>query len=146
VENGETLRVAGLDARPLCVIPSLQVSVQGGAPVRTTVRFVDCPAQIVALPETAAVGGAETGMVLDELDEQLPTATVTESWSDPLVPGLKVIDRVPAPPVIVPFVIDQLYVAPGPASGTEAESPDEPVQAADGALIADERAATVTVA
>ena len=38
--------------------------------------------------------------------------------------------RVPLPAVIEPFVIDQLYVAPAPASATLAELPVEDAQVA----------------
>jgi hypothetical protein len=47
--------------------------------------------------------------------------TLNATVSEP--PALKVTVRVPAPPVIVPFVIDHEYVAPTPASGTEAVCP-----------------------
>ena len=43
--------------------------------------------------------------------------------------------RVPAPPVIEPFAIDQVYVAPTPASGTEAAWPPEFEQTEEGAVI-----------
>ena len=56
---GETVRVAG-DAVTFCTTPSDHVTVQGVAPVRTAVIVVLWPAQIVAVPETTAVGGGTT--------------------------------------------------------------------------------------
>src|SRR5258708_24739414 len=47
----------------------------------------------------------------------------------PLAPAVYVMLRVPAPAVIVPLMIDQLYVAPAPAFGTLAELPGESWQA-----------------
>src|SRR5262245_22694478 len=49
--------------------------------------------------------------------------TVTFRTIGLVVPALKVIVRVPAPAVIVPFVIVHVYVAPVPASGTDAVIP-----------------------
>jgi hypothetical protein len=46
--------------------------------------------------------------------------------------------RVPAPPVIEPFPIDQVYVAPIPASGTEAPCPPEFEQTEEGAVMTDD--------
>src|SRR5207302_7800216 len=42
---------------------------------------------------------------------------------------------VPAPPVMEPFVIDQAYVAPAPAFGTDALLPAEVAQTADDVVI-----------
>jgi len=57
---------------------------------------------------------------------------------------VKIIVPVPAPDVIVPFVIDQLYVAPAPAEGTEALLPEEFGQIDVGADIAAEGSARMT--
>jgi len=56
--------------------------------------------------------------------------TVTLRPMLPLGPARKAIMRVPAPAVSVPFVTVQAYVAPAPASGTEAlvVAPDMPGQ------------------
>ena len=61
-------------------------------------------------------------------------------------PAFQVIVLVPAPPVIVPSpIIAQVYVAPGPASGTEAELSVEPEQASESAVIVQSgEAVTVT--
>jgi hypothetical protein len=64
-----------------------------------------------------------------------PPWTVTSSITDPDGPAENVMFLVPAPPVIVPFVIDQLYVAPKPAPGTEALLPPELAQTEEGAVI-----------
>jgi hypothetical protein len=147
VAPGLTLRVAGLDEIPVSWNPSLQFSVHAAVPVRTMESGVDWPAQIVALPETAAVGRAAIGMLFDELAGQPAFETVTDRSTVPLAPALNVIVRVPAPFVIVPFVIDQLYVAPDPASGPEAVSPVAALHADDGAVMTAEGVATtVTVA
>src|SRR5438045_9706256 len=50
--------------------------------------------------------------------------TVTLRDSVPTAPAVKLIFEVPLPPVIVPFVIPQLYVAPAPAFATEALLPE----------------------
>jgi hypothetical protein len=67
-----------------------------------------------------------------------PPWTVTSSVTDPDGPAENVMFLVPAPPVIVPFSIDQVYVAPGPASGTEAPFPPELGQTDAGAVISDD--------
>ena len=51
---GETTRVAGEAATPLCTKPSDQVSVQGPVPFKVAVSVVGLPAQIEAEPVTAA--------------------------------------------------------------------------------------------
>lgn len=61
--------------------------------------------------------------------------TVTPSATVPLAPAVKVTDLVLPPAVIVPFVIVQAYVAPAPASATDAALPVEPAHTADGAVI-----------
>jgi len=86
-----------------------------------------------------ALGGGLTGTAVDPLAEQ-PLALVTRMLSTTLLPfpAVKVTDRVPSPPVMVPPTIVHLYTAFGPAAGTEATSPVLPVQAAPGAVIAAE--------
>jgi hypothetical protein len=74
--------------------------------------------------------------------------TVTPRTQTPAVPAVNVIAGLPGPAVIVPFEIVQRYVAPAPASGTEATRPACPGTAELGAEITAEGAlpATVTVA
>jgi len=55
----------------------------------------------------------------------LSSVTVTSSWTGPEDPAVNRTAGVPAPVVIVPLAIDQAYVAPGPADGTEALLPEE---------------------
>lgn len=75
------------------------------------------------------------------------SVTVAVRPTAPEAPAVKVIDVVPAPVVIVPFVIDQEYAAPAPALGTDAVFPDEPAQTAAGAVIVAEGVGvTVTTA
>lgn len=75
-----------------------------------------------------------------------PLTTVTPSATVPEGPALNVTFREPAPPVIVPFVIVQVYVAPAPASSTEAAFPTEDAQTEDGAvMVADGRPLTATL-
>ena len=64
-----------------------------------------------------------------------PWVTVTPSPTGPAGPALNVTERVPVPPVIDPFEIVQAYVAPAPASGTEATSPVVFGQAVAGAVM-----------
>ena len=61
--------------------------------------------------------------------------TVTVSWTGLVVRASKEIEAVPAPAVIVPFVIPHAYVAPAPADGTLAACPVVLAQTADGAVI-----------
>lgn len=61
--------------------------------------------------------------------------TVTPRPTGPVAPAVKVTERVPGPAVTVPFEIVQAYVAPLPASGTEATSPVAFGQAVPGAVI-----------
>jgi hypothetical protein len=73
--------------------------------------------------------------------------TVTLIFTGEAVPASHVIMGVPLPDVIVPLVRAQAYVAPGPASGTEARLPVEPGQTDPGAvMVALGGATTVTVA
>src|SRR6185436_538786 len=55
-----------------------------------------------------------------------------------LLPALNVTFGVPAPAVMVPFVMLQVYLAPVPASATEAGFPVEPCTTLVGALMLDE--------
>ena len=76
------------------------------------------------------------GTLLEPMELQPPLcATVTPSITDPEAPAENVMLRVPAPAVIVPFPIVQVYVAPTPASGTEAPCPLELEQTEEGAVI-----------
>lgn len=71
-------------------------------------------------------------------DEEHPfdPVTVTPRVTLPDAPAMNVTWCVPAPAVIVPFVIVQLYVAPTPTSGVEAVFPDAPghIWVADGVM------------
>jgi hypothetical protein len=73
--------------------------------------------------------------LFDPIALQLPCCTVTFNVTVPEAPAWNVMFRVPAPAVIVPFPIDHVYVAPAPASGTEAPWPPEFEQTEDGAVI-----------
>jgi hypothetical protein len=77
-----------------------------------------------------------------------PVELVTVTLSVTLLfPAENVIARVPAPVVIVPFDAVQTYVAPGPASGTEARFPMELRQTNAGDVIdAEGRGLTATLA
>jgi len=95
----------------------------------------------------AATGTGLTGTLVEPVALQLALVTITLRPTGPLEPAVNLIDRVPAPSVIVPFVIDQAYVAPVPAFGTEAELPVESAHTAAGAVITAEGAGfTLTVA
>ena len=78
---------------------------------------------------------------------QEPLVTTMLITALPLPPAVQVIDGVPSPFVIVPPVIDQLYVAPVAAAGTEALLPAEVAATEDGAvtLVVDAPLETVTV-
>ena len=56
VEDGLTLRVAGLEAIPVWVTPSDQVRLHGPVPVSAAWIVAEAPAQIVPPPLTVAVG------------------------------------------------------------------------------------------
>ena len=112
--DGETTRVAGLAAMPLCTVPSFQRTFHGDAPVSAAWIVVDRPAQIGVLPLTVAVGTAVTGIVTDPLLLQPFSVTVTSSWSGEAVPAAKAMEFVPAPDVIVPFVIVRCTSRPFP--------------------------------
>jgi hypothetical protein len=78
VAPGLTERVAGDEATPDCTTPSDQVTVQGAVPVSAAWIVVEPPAQICAVPETAAVGSARTvADVVAALEVQPLTVTVT---------------------------------------------------------------------
>jgi hypothetical protein len=104
VVPGETDRAAGLTVRPFWTAPSDQVTFQGEAPVSAAWMFVLAPAQIVAVPETVAVGTADA--VIPFVDEALhpPIVTVTPSVIGPGAAALKLMFAVPAPELMVPFV------------------------------------------
>ena len=73
VEDGLTLRVAGLELTPFCVklvAPSNQVRFHGPVPVSVAWTVVDWLEQIVALPLTVAVGLGLTVTVA--LPEEVP--------------------------------------------------------------------------
>ena len=78
LEAGLTERVAGEAPTPLCVTPSDQITVQGPVPVSAAWIVVELPAQICAVPETAAVGFGLT--VMAALPEEVPVqlASVTD--------------------------------------------------------------------
>ena len=78
------------------------------------------------------------------IELQPPCCTVTFKVTDPEAPAEKVMLRVPAPPVIAPFPIDHVYVAPIPASGTEAPCPPEFAQTEEGAVIVEDGAVLTT--
>src|SRR3989440_1542290 len=59
--------------------------------------------------------------------------TLTPRVSVPLGPPVKVIDGVPWPAVMLPFVIDQAYVVPAGPAGTDAVWPGEPAGTLGGA-------------
>jgi hypothetical protein len=85
--------------------------------------------------ETVLPGGM-TLTFADFVSEQpAEVVTVTCSVSVPGAPAVNVMLDVPVPAVIVPLVIDQLYVAPAPAFATDALLPVEPATTLDGAVI-----------
>jgi hypothetical protein len=84
---------------------------------------VEAPAQIAALPLTVAVATGVTDTFAEPELLQPPTVTVTPSWIGDATPAEKAMAFVPAPDVIVPFVIVHVYAAPAPAFGTEAARP-----------------------
>src|ERR1051326_1761884 len=72
---------------------------------------------------TVTAGAAAVTVTLADLESEQPAAvvTVTLSVSVPAAPAVKLTAFVPFPEVMVPLVIDQLYVAPLPALATLAE-------------------------
>ena len=67
---GLTLRVASVPELMVCTKPSDQVRLNGAVPVRFALIVVDPPAQIAALPLTAAVGIGFT--VMTALPDEVP--------------------------------------------------------------------------
>src|SRR5207249_11080315 len=61
VDDGLTLRLAGLEVAPVCVIPSDYVPFHGPRPVSAAWVVRELPLQIVPLPLTRCVGRALTG-------------------------------------------------------------------------------------
>jgi hypothetical protein len=60
-----------------------------------------------------ATGGGTIGIVCVPLLEQAPTVMATLSVTEPEAPAENAMDEVVLLDVIVPFVIDQRYDAPG---------------------------------
>jgi hypothetical protein len=75
--DGETLRVALLVLIPDCVTPSDHVIANGATPVSVALIVVELPAQIAALPLTAAVGFALT--VIAALPVEVPLQFASET-------------------------------------------------------------------
>ena len=101
--------------------------------------------QTAADAAIVAWGTGLTGMLTEALALQPEEVTLTCRSTDPDAPAVNWMLRVPAPDVTVPLEIDQVYVAPFPALGTEAEFPATPAQRAAGAVIAAEGALFVTL-
>jgi len=70
-------------------------------------------------------GSSLTAMIREDELVQPDAIAVTDSVMGLELRAEKVIDLADALPVIVPPVIVQLYVAPGPASGIDAAFPEE---------------------
>jgi len=92
--------------------------------------------QILAGAVIVDDGRGLMGMLTEPGGEVQPAGlvTVTLMFTDPDAPAVKVIFGVPAPETIAPFETDQLYVAPTPPLGTDAE-PVAPAQIGDGASV-----------
>lgn len=101
--------------------------------------------QIVCEPETVAVGFGLIGIVVfcEPPLLQLPFDTVQFKITEPLAFAVNVMVRVPAPAVIEPPLIDQLYVGVPPAVGTDALLPVELEQTDDGALMVESGTARI---
>ena len=81
------------------------------------------------------------------LEQPLIFLTVTLSIAVPVPPAVHVIFGVFCPVAIVPPVMDHVYIAPAPASGTEAVFPVEVAHTVGGAVIvASGLAFTITTA
>jgi hypothetical protein len=113
-----TVREVVFVATLLCTKPSDHVMVHGAVPVSVTGMVIGPGPQIESVAGMFADGGLLIGIDLDDELLQVPLLTVRLSAVVPVVPEVNVMFAVPAPAVIVPFVIDQLYV-PAPA-GAEA--------------------------
>jgi hypothetical protein len=88
------------------------------------------------LTAVTVTGDTATVTFAELVDEQPFAVTVICSVNVPTAPAVKVIEFVPLPEVMVPLVIDQLYVAPAPALATLAALPVLPLLTVDGAVIA----------
>jgi hypothetical protein len=103
-----------------------------GPPVRAS----GCPTQTGPLFAAVGVGKAFTITSREQEEEHPPVLlTVTVRCAVVPVPEAQETWRVPSPAVIVPPTMDHEYVAPVPASGTEAEFPVLAAQTLAGAVI-----------
>ncbi len=116
------------------VIPQVYV-----APAPASGTLAACPVVLAQTAEGAVMAAEGTGFTVTFVDpfaeQPAAVATVTVSCTGPVAAASNVIDAVPVPPVIVPFVIPHVYVAPAPASGTLAACPVVLAQTAEGAVI-----------
>ncbi len=116
-----TLRDDEDEVMPLCVTPSDQRTDHGPVPVRVNGTLTDVVPQatlIVAGSVIVGRGAMAASAVLPAL-QPAPESPSQPGARCPTSGGVGDARR-SAPPVMVPFVIDQAYVAPAPAFGTDA--------------------------
>lgn len=115
--------------------------------MRATWIVPSFPEQIDPPPDTTAEGGGARETTRLELAEQVVgSPTVTPSVTAGPVGVKETTGAVVLPPNVPPAIV-QAYVAPVPASGTEAVKPAAPAQKDAGALMPTEGSGlTVTVA
>ena len=109
------------------------------APAPASGTLAACPVELVQTAAGAVIVATGSGLTVTFVEPfaEHPAAvvTVTVSCTGPVAAASNVIAAVPVPPVIVPFVIPHVYVAPAPADGTLAACPVVLAQTADGAVI-----------
>lgn len=106
-------------------------------PVALTENEADCPTQTVEACGCVVI--AVAGLIVTDAEELLEQPllflTVALSIAALAAPAVHVRLRVPCPAVIVPPVMLHVYIAPAPASGTEAVLPVAFAHTTDGAVI-----------
>src|SRR5580765_6733366 len=104
VEDGLTLRDAGLAATLFCVTPSDQTTVHGPTPVNAAWILALFPGQIVPPPLTTAVGSARfVTVLLQVLVQPLAFVSVSVTVKLPDAPALTLIDCALVAPLITPL-------------------------------------------
>lgn len=132
-------KIAGVPA-PAVIVPPVTVH-EYVAPAPASGTLAAFPAEEAQTLVGAVItdDGALLTAVFAEPESLQPPAdvTATETVVVPETPAVKVMLRDPAPEVSVPLTMDHEYVAPSPASGTDA-TPAAPAQSTPGAATAAE--------
>lgn len=130
------VKVMAFVPAPLVIEPLVTLQLYVAPLCAVTLALADVEAQTDDGAVVVADGAALIGIVAFELLAQpLGAVTVIESATLPVDPGVKVMAFVPAPPVMLPLLIDQLYDAP--AVAVTLALPVDVAQIEAGAVMAD---------